>query len=38
MTSRPLNLFEYEEIAKQHLEPMALDYYSIEVVLGMNLL
>ena len=27
MTSRPLNLFEYEEIAKQHLEPMALDYY-----------
>ena len=25
--TRPINLFEYEELAKQHLEPMALDYY-----------
>lgn len=25
--TRPINLFEYEEIAKQHLEPMTLDYY-----------
>ena len=25
--TRPINLFEYEAIAKQHLEPMALDYY-----------
>ncbi|MGK7937687.1 MAG: alpha-hydroxy acid oxidase [Xenococcaceae cyanobacterium] len=25
--SRPINLFEYETLAKQHLESMALDYY-----------
>ena len=25
--TRPINLFEYAEIAKQNLEPMALDYY-----------
>ena len=25
--TRPINLFEYETIAKQHLTPMALDYY-----------
>ncbi len=25
--TRPINLFEYEAIAKQHLEPMTLDYY-----------
>ena len=25
--TRPINLFEYEELAKQHLEPMDLDYY-----------
>ncbi|WP_341527229.1 alpha-hydroxy acid oxidase [Nostoc sp. UHCC 0302] len=25
---QPINLFEYEQLAKQHLSPMALDYYS----------
>ena len=25
--TRPINLFEYEAIAKQQLEPMVLDYY-----------
>ncbi|BAU64885.1 FMN-dependent alpha-hydroxy acid dehydrogenase [Stanieria sp. NIES-3757] len=25
--TRPINLFEYEAVAKQHLEPMVLDYY-----------
>ena len=26
-STKPINLFEYEAIAKQQLEPMALDYY-----------
>ncbi|MGK7872018.1 MAG: alpha-hydroxy acid oxidase [Xenococcaceae cyanobacterium] len=28
MNTRPINLFEYESLAKQHLSQMALDYYA----------